>query len=324
MRVICSLIATVLVLVLVSALTVLGQQNASNPTLLKSLGYVLQADKLAKSQAAAVQELARSDRDLIVIDAVYDGTSRWTKRELDAIRRGKEGRLVACYLSVGEAEDYRTYWKDQWDADKDGLPDLNAPKFLNAENPDWKGNYKVKYWTLQWQEIILKEVQLIVEQGFDGVYLDIIDAFEFFEYDARSDDWIDNRSNPETGNSYREDMVQWVAKIRKALNQGGKSLWLIPQNGEALVESKGYLDLIDAIGAEDVFTNGKRPQKKSEVKYRMNFLSKAVDANKPVFVIEYARSQRAKATAVDGAEAAGFSLLITDRSLKTLGEVDTP
>lgn len=63
MRVICSLIATVLVLVLVSALTVLGQQNASNPTLLKSLGYVLQADKLAKSQAAAVQELARSDRD---------------------------------------------------------------------------------------------------------------------------------------------------------------------------------------------------------------------------------------------------------------------
>ena len=56
----------------------------------------------------------------------------------------------------------------------------------------------------------------------------------------------------------------------------------------------------------------------------MNFLSNAVDANKPVFVIKYPRNQRAKATAVDGAEAAGFSLLITDRPLKTLCEVDTP
>ena len=311
-------------LIVGSSLAAFGQQISSNATLLKSLGYVLQADKLAKSQVAAVQELTRSDRDLIVIDAAYDGTTRWTKRELDAIRKGKADRMVVCYLSVGEAEDYRPYWKAQWDADKDGSPDLNAPEFLNAENPDWEGNYKVKYWDPQWQEIILKEVQLIIEQGFDGVYLDIIDAFEFFEYDARSDDWIDHRPNPETGNTYREDMVQWVSRIRKALNHGGESRWLIPQNGEALVESKGYLGLIDAIGAEDIFTNGKRPQKKSEVHYRLSFLNKVVEANKPVFVIEYARNQRAKAAAVDGAKAAGFSLLLTDRPLKTLGEADTP
>ncbi len=311
-------------LVVGPSLTAFGQQAAPHPTLLKSLGYVLQADKLAKSQAAAVQELTRSDRDLIVIDAAYDGTTRWTKRELDAIRRGKAGRLVVCYLSVGEAEDYRPYWKAHWDADKDGSPDLNAPAFLNAENPDWQGNYKVKYWDPQWQEIILKEVQLIIEQGFDGVYLDIIDAFEFFEYDARSDDWIDHRTNPETGHTYREDMVQWVSRIRKKLTSGGESRWLIPQNGEALVESKNYLGLIDAIGVEDVFTTGKRPQKEPEVNYRLSYLSKAVDANKPVFVIEYARNQEAKSAAVEGAKAAGFSLLLTDRPLKTLGEVDNP
>ena len=108
------------------------------------------------------------------------------------------------------------------------------------------------------------------------------------------------------------------------MNHGGESRWLIPQNGEALVESKGYLGLIDAIGAEDVFTNGKRLQKKSEVHYRLSFLNKVVEANKPVFVIEYARNQRAKAAAVDGAKAAGFPLLLTDRPLKTLGEVDNP
>ena len=290
----------------------------------QSLGYVLQADRLAKSQAAAVQKLAQSGRDLIVIDAAYDGTSRWTNRDVDAIRKGKPGRKVVCYLSIGEAEDYRSYWKSEWDADQDGSPDTNAPRFLNTENPDWEGNYKVKYWHQQWQEIILNEVQQIVAQGFDGVYLDIIDGFEFFEYDAISDEWIDHRPNPETGNTFREDMVQWVSKIRKSLSSDGRPRWVIPQNGEALIESKGYLDIIDAIGAEDVFTTGKRPQKNSEVKYRMAFLKKAIDANKPVYVIEYPRNERARTAAINGAKAAGVSLLLTDRPLKTLGESSHP
>ncbi len=313
----------ILFLVTVSAVSLHSLKvSAESPP--QSLGYVLQADMLAESQAAAVQKLAQSDRDLIVIDAAYDATTRWTNSDVDAIRKGKPGRKVVCYLSIGEAEDYRPYWKSEWDADKDGSPDANAPRFLIIENPDWEGNYKVKYWDQQWQEIILNELQQIVAQGFDGVYLDIIDGFEFFEYDAKSDEWTDNRPNPETGNTFREDMVQWVSKIRKALSSDGRPRWVIPQNGEALIESKGYLDIIDAIGAEDVFTTGKRPQKQSEVKYRMGFLKKASDANKPVYVIEYPNNERAKTAAIDGAKAAGVSLLLTDRPLKTLGESSHP
>ena len=52
-------------------------------------------------------------------------------------------------------------------------------------NPDWEGNYKVRYWDKQWQTIILEYVDQILEQGFDGVYMDIIDAFEFYDYDAK-------------------------------------------------------------------------------------------------------------------------------------------
>lgn len=78
-------------------------------------------------------------------------------------------------------------------------------------------------------------------------------------------------------------MVQWMSRIRKALNTASAPRWVISQNGEALVESEGYVDIIDAIGAENVFTNGKRPRKQSEVKYQMRFLKKAIDANKPVF-----------------------------------------
>ena len=290
----------------------------------RSLGYVLQADGLANSQSAAVKKLAQSDRDLIVIDASYDGTSRWSKRDVGAIRAGKPGRKVICYLSVGEAEDYRSYWNASWDADKDGSPDANAPKFLAAENPDWEGNYKVKYWDQQWQDIILAEVQRIIAQGFDGVYLDIIDGFEFYEYDARLDDWIDNRPNPETGNTYREDMVGWVSRIRKSMVADGTPRWVIPQNGEALTDLPGYLELIDAIAAEDVFTNGKRPRKKNDIQYRVNFLKKAAQANKPVYVIEYPQKQAGRTFAIDAAKDVDFSLLLTDRPLKTLGESGNP
>jgi cysteinyl-tRNA synthetase len=84
---------------------------------------------------------------------------------------------VFCYLSIGEAEDYRYYWQPDWNN--------NKPDWLGAENPDWAGNYKVKYWHKSWQDIIYGNnhsyLQKILDAGFNGVYLDIIDAFEYFE-----------------------------------------------------------------------------------------------------------------------------------------------
>ncbi|MHA1249170.1 MAG: endo alpha-1,4 polygalactosaminidase [Candidatus Helarchaeota archaeon] len=86
-------------------------------------------------------------------------------------------RLVLAYLSIGEAEDYRYYWKSEWNT--------NPPDWLCNENPNWLGNYKVKYWYAEWQNIIFGNnesyVYKIINSGFDGIYLDIIDAFEYFK-----------------------------------------------------------------------------------------------------------------------------------------------
>ncbi|TAN37800.1 MAG: hypothetical protein EPN23_04615 [Verrucomicrobia bacterium] len=45
---------------------------------------------------------------------------------------------MRAYLSIGEAGDYRGYWEKEWSA--------QPPTWLGAENPDWKGNFKVRYW----------------------------------------------------------------------------------------------------------------------------------------------------------------------------------
>jgi cysteinyl-tRNA synthetase len=82
-------------------------------------------------------------------------------------------------MSIGEAENYRYYWQESWYNKKD------RPPWLLKENPYWEGNYKVQYWDPEWQAIIIggedSYLNKIIAAGFDGVYLDIIDAFEYFE-----------------------------------------------------------------------------------------------------------------------------------------------
>src|ERR1039457_4358564 len=119
-----------------------------------SFAYVLQADSLAKSKTEAVTKLAASERDWIVLDAGFSSDGPWTAADLAAIRAGRAGRKVIAYLSIGEAEDYRVYWQSAWRT--------NAPAWLLAQNPEWKGNYRVKYWQADWQKIILADADKIM------------------------------------------------------------------------------------------------------------------------------------------------------------------
>ena len=85
--------------------------------------------------------------------------------------------MIVAYMSIGEAEDYRYYWKPSWK--------INNPSFIVSSNPSWPGNYKVQYWDSTWQSIIFGNddsyTKKILSAGFDGVYLDIIDGYSYFE-----------------------------------------------------------------------------------------------------------------------------------------------
>ena len=79
-----------------------------------SFAYVLQADSLAKTKPAVVERLVACGRDWVVLDKVFGGDTPWEHAGLDAIRRGQQGRKVIAYISIGEAEDYRPYWRKDW------------------------------------------------------------------------------------------------------------------------------------------------------------------------------------------------------------------
>ncbi len=130
-------------------------------------------------KAAFIQAITATNYDLLIMDAFFHDDSPFTAAEIHQLKAKANGaqRMVVAYLSIGEAEDYRYYWQTDWQQ--------NQPAWLDKENPNWKGNFKVKYWDSAWQAIIFGNDQSylkrILDAGFDGAYLDIIDAFEFFE-----------------------------------------------------------------------------------------------------------------------------------------------
>jgi cysteinyl-tRNA synthetase len=287
----------------------------------KSMAYVLQADKLGGSRAEVVKKLANCDRDLLVLDAAFStDDGEWTPAEIAALHAGKAGRRVVAYVSIGEAEDYRPYWQKHWDANRDGKPDASAPKFLDTENPDWKGNYRVRYWQPAWQQIMLPAVDRVLAQSFDGIYLDIVDAFEFYEYDPVKKDWRDDLPNPETGRTYREDMIVWVRTIAERARAKRPGFLVIPQNAAQLLDHADYRALINGIGVEDLFVAGKKLRGEKETRFILGFLKKLAPLEKPVLVIDYPKSPTIHAAAFAQAARHGFTLLLTDRELTTLGE----
>lgn len=144
----------------------------------KNFLYLINAENFA-SKVDFINAVKATNYDAVIVDLYFNDGTAFTSSEINQLKTKANGgkRMVICYMSIGEAEDYRYYWHNSWLS--------NKPDWLKAENPDWPGNYKVKYWNADWQQIIYGNdasyLKKILNAGFDGVYLDIIDAFEYFE-----------------------------------------------------------------------------------------------------------------------------------------------
>lgn len=258
-----------------------GSTGFSQVTLMDINSWAYQLQNISISQISN-----NASFELIVIDYSADGTSEsiFTSAQIDQIK--SSGKKVISYISIGEAEKYRWYWDSNWDADEDGIPDAGAPEWLGHENPDWEGNYKVRFWYPQWQDIIFSYIDVIYSQGFDGIYCDIIDAYYYWSEEINEEPFADSL------------MIQFVLNIREHVSElTDDDFFIIPQNGEFIIEEANvsenlktvYFEAIQGIGIEDIFFQGDLDENNpySPDTERIEILQQYLANGNNVFSIEY-------------------------------------
>lgn len=267
---------------------------------------------------ANLSELGASAFDLIITDYSLDGSEneRLTNEQVTALKSSPGGtKLVLAYMSIGEAEDYRWYWQPAWDANADGEPDAMAPGWLGPANPDWPGNYKVRYWDPDWQGIIFGSAQSyldkIVAAGFDGVYLDIIDAYEY---------WGPGGDSGAGRNTAEAEMVAFVKAIAHyaRVTLGRAAFGVFPQNGDSLASHADYVAAVTGIGREDLWYLDNSPQPAVAINEALANLDVFRAAGKLVLVTDYVTEPTPIDDFYSKARARGYIPYATVRDLDRL------
>ena len=282
-------------------------QERNNP-FQNSKSWAFQLRNLGPKQQA---KIAASPYDVVVIDSLLgaddeegNGKTRFlTKDEIDRMKKKPDGsrRLVIKYFSIGESENYRYYWRPEWNKSK--------PSWMSKENKEWKGNYLVQYWHPTWQQIIFGSPEAyadkMLELGFDGFYLDRVDAYYYFG---------DNKQS-------RERMVDFVSKLATYLRAKKPEIGILGQNAEELLEYPAYVQAIDGIAKESPIYGIKgadvlNPQ--SDIVETRDLLQKFQKQGKKVFVVEYLRKPETIADAVKRTKELGWVLYMGPRGLAQL------
>ena len=193
-----------------------------------------------------IAQIEESTHDMIVIDFIPSEAYNTDFPMAEVVARfhnAAHPKLVMAYIDTGQAEDYRTYWQEGWK--------IGDPEWIIAGDPDgWEGNYPVAYWHDEYQEIWLGAEGLlmqIVEAGFDGVYLDWVEAY--------SDESVIAFAENEHVDPVQE-MIWWVADIAEFGRSAKPKLIVISQNAAELAEYDTFVEIIDAIAQEQVWFDG--------------------------------------------------------------------
>ena len=275
------------------------------------------------------RELAASDADILVVDYSISGDdrNRFTGDVVRLLQKKADGsrRLVLAYVSIGEAEAYRFYWKPEWietvptappfaptpapspaatggphtepmTPGRHATPALPAtddpattrperrlsalaPAWLGSENESWSGNFFVRYEDPQWQSIFIDGPQSylsrVINAGFDGVYLDRIDAF--YEH-------------PDHRPDAAQQMLEFVTRIAQQARAAKPDFLIVPQNGEELLSRRGYAEMIDAIAKEDLLFGSPdhgMANTTEQIANTLRWLSMAKRKGRRVLVVEY-------------------------------------
>jgi cysteinyl-tRNA synthetase len=153
--------------------------NISSLSQAQNYLYLISSSEYA-TKDQFIYSIAATNFDVVLIDLFF-GDEQLTSADISALKTKANGgeRLVIAYMNIGAAESYRYYWQDGWK--------LHKPRWLKKAYDGYEDEIWVKFWKKDWKEIIYGNdasyTKRIIDSGFDGVYLDNIEAFYFLYFD---------------------------------------------------------------------------------------------------------------------------------------------
>ena len=289
-------------------------------------------------------QIAGSGAGLLVTDYSRDGTgpNRFTPAEVDTF---KANAVAVSYISIGEASDFQSYWHKNWTSTGRATGALTsaAPSWLGPVDQAFPESRKVRYWDADWQKLIFNDAHTgyldqIVAQGFDGAYLDIVDAYFFWPAEATP---AERRAgDPRTEHDAAARMIDFIVAMTAHARLTNPDFAIIPQNGAFIIDALDntdparkatFLDSINAIAVEDVYlrngdapeNNGFLPDKAVIAGLKHDFLANG----KAVFAVDYVNELEGMGRFIQAALADGFIPTVAlkrglDRTLAPLHSKD--
>jgi cysteinyl-tRNA synthetase len=225
-----------LFLVLSCTFTSAPKKTTLTPSDVKSWGLQLQS----YTAPYDLPRIRSSDADLWVMDMGVSKTENFTSTQINILKTND--KKIIAYMSIGEAESYRYYF-------------ASMPTALKGEvNTKWSQNYTVHFWEKAWQDIFISNdgpsgksyLDRIQDAAFDGVFLDVIDAYERF--------------NDQGAKAI--EMANFIIRISQKAKARNKDFVIILQNGlqirRLLPNAQPLLDAIDGVNVEHTFFEGDR------------------------------------------------------------------
>lgn len=240
-------------------------------------------------------QVAAAPFDVKVVDIYDNNGAAFTPAQVHQMGGGPGSALLLGYFSLGEAETYRAYF--------DTIPKAA----LGPENPQWKGNYEVAYWTPEWRQVATAYIDRIIAAGYDGAYFDVVDEFQTA--------WAKGHA-PGGAAGAESAMVDLVKSLHDYATAKVPGFKIWANNAEELLDNPTYLSSIDGMFKENLFytdQGGKQPA--SETKASLELLQKAIAAGKDVVAIEYVTGADKVADVHAQAEKAGVGSYVAHLDL---------
>lgn len=204
--------------------------------------YLLDTDL----EEAVLDEIEASEYDLVVLDYIpsQEGSADYPMAQaVERLHRATHPKIVLAYLDIGEAESFRSYWRPGWE--------IGDPAWILGHDPEgWAGDFPVAYWDEGWRSIWLGSsglVTQVVSAGFDGMYLDWVEAYDDETVAAAADgDGVDARS----------EMIRFVSDLAAAGRAARPGFRVVAQNAASLLSDPAYARILDGIAQEQIWFDG--------------------------------------------------------------------